>query len=165
MFLKIYDLFEKFLTNYQMVYLEQKCTRLLYLVDNHYWQYYNELILLLQSQDAVHFHCFLSFVILFSVLSSNIIVSGVKSSRLYPSSILNVILFSILFTYICSDGLSMFSAWFFFKCIQNNLEYLIQNMIHLLIKINLPCLGWYFKFIVIVWAFYVFTRLVNTKIW
>ena len=41
MFLKIYDLLEKFLINYQTVYLEQTCTRLLYLADNHYWQYYN----------------------------------------------------------------------------------------------------------------------------
>ena len=43
---KKYDLLEKLLINCQMVYLEQKCTRLLNLVDNHYWQYYNELILL-----------------------------------------------------------------------------------------------------------------------
>ena len=40
-------------------------------------------------------------------------VSGVKSSRLYPSLILNITLFSILFTYICTDGLSVFSPCFF----------------------------------------------------
>ena len=44
---KKYDLLEKFLINYETVYLEQWCTRLLNLVDNHYWQYCNELILLL----------------------------------------------------------------------------------------------------------------------
>ena len=54
MYLRKYDLLEKFLINHQTeqnleqkVYLEQKCTRLLNLVDNHYWNYYSELILLL----------------------------------------------------------------------------------------------------------------------
>ena len=36
MFLKRYDLREKFLINYQTVYLEQTCIRLLNLADNHY---------------------------------------------------------------------------------------------------------------------------------
>ena len=58
------------------------------------------------------FSPFLSLVILFSVLPSNSIVSGVKSSRWYPVIILNVILFSILFTYILIDGLSIFSQRF-----------------------------------------------------
>ena len=52
-------------------------------------------------------------VILFSVIPSSFIVSGVKSSRLYPFLILNVTLFSILFTYICTDGLSISSPCFF----------------------------------------------------
>ena len=46
------------------------------------------------------FSPFLSLVTLFSVLRSNLIVSGVKSSRQYPALILNVILLSILLTYI-----------------------------------------------------------------
>ena len=58
------------------------------------------------------FSPFLLLVILFSVLRNNFIVSGVKSSRLYPFLILNVILFPILFTYIFTDGLSMFSPCF-----------------------------------------------------
>ena len=81
MFLKRYDLLEKFLTDYQMV--------------------------------------FLSLVILFSVLPSNFIVSGVKSSRLYPFLILNLTLFSILFTYISTDGLK-YHLHVFLKYTQNN---------------------------------------------
>ena len=69
------------------------------------------------------FSPFLSLVILFLALPSSFIVSGVKSSRLHPSLILNLILFPILFTYIYTDGLSIFSPCFL-KCIQNNLEYL-----------------------------------------
>ena len=51
------------------------------------------------------FSPFLSLVILFSVLLSNFIVSSVKSSRMYQFLILNVILFSVLFPYIVTDGL------------------------------------------------------------
>ena len=63
----------------------------------------------------------------------------------------------------------------FLKCIQNNLEYLIQNTIHLVIEITsgnteydtswyIPCWCRYFKFIVIVRAFYVFPCVINAKI-
>ena len=58
------------------------------------------------------FSPFLSLDILLSVLSSNFIVPGVKSSRYYPFLISNVILFSILFTYILIDGLPTFSLCF-----------------------------------------------------
>ena len=51
-----------------------------------------------QSLNEVHFHHFFSSVILFSVLPNNFIVSGIKISRQYPDLILNVFLFSILFT-------------------------------------------------------------------
>ena len=129
-FLKKYNLLEKFLINYQTVYLEQKCIKLLNLVDNHYWQYYNELIL---TSRCGPFSPFLSLVILFSVLPSNFIASGVKSSRLHPFLILNVILVSILFKYIFTDGLYFLHV--FFKFVQNNLKYLIQNMIHQVIQI------------------------------
>ena len=50
----------------------------------------------------------------------------------YPILILNVILFSILFTYILFDGLSIFSLCFL-KYPQSNPEYL--NMTHLVIQI------------------------------
>ena len=43
MFLKRYDLLEKFLRNYQKIYLEQTYIILLNLIDNHYQQYYNGL--------------------------------------------------------------------------------------------------------------------------
>ena len=69
------------------------------------------------------FSLLLSFVILFSVIPSNFIVSGIKSSRKYPSLILNVILFSVLFTYILNKGLSTF--YVLFKYTQNNIECLI----------------------------------------
>ena len=47
---------------------------------------------------------------------------------------LNVILFSILLMYILIEGLSVFSRYFL-KIIQNNPEYLRQNMIHQAIQI------------------------------
>ena len=81
-----------------------------------------------------HLHRFFSLAILFSVLSSNFIVSGVKSSRLYPFLLLNVTLFSIFFTYICTDGYQ-YLLHAFLQSIQNNLECLIQNTIHLAIQI------------------------------
>ena len=37
---------------------------------------------------------------------------------------------SLLFKFILSVRLSAFSPCFFLRCIQSNLEYLIQNMIH-----------------------------------
>ena len=44
---------------------------------------------------------------------------------------LNVILISILFTYILIEGLSGIVSCFFKNIyIQNNFEYLIQNMFH-----------------------------------
>ena len=61
-------------------------------------------------------------------------VFGVKSSIEYPFLISNVTLFSILFTYIRIDGLSVFPP-FFFQNIQNNFEYQIQNTIHQVIQI------------------------------
>ena len=112
MFLKRYDLFENFPINYQKVYLEQKCIILLNLVDNQYLQYYNELITSVISRWGTFSPC-LSLLILFLVLPSNFIVSGVKSSRLYQFLILNVTLFSILFRYICIHGLSISSPCFF----------------------------------------------------
>ena len=78
----------------------------------------------------------LSLVILFFVLPSNFIAPGVKRSRLYPFLILNVTLLSIIFTYICTDGLSISSPCFFLKYTQNNVEYLIQNTIHLVIQVH-----------------------------
>ena len=59
------------------------------------------------------FSLFLSLVILLLVFPSNLVVSGVNNPKLYPSLISNVTLFSILFIYICTDGLSVFSPCFF----------------------------------------------------
>ena len=81
------------------------------------------------------FSIFLSLVILFLLLARNFIFSGVKSLRWYPFFISNVILFSIWFQYILIERLSVFPPCFFLRYIQNNLEYLIQNMIHQIIKI------------------------------
>ena len=98
-----------------MVCLEQMYITLLYLVDNHYLQRYIELILLLTTSvisKCGTFSPFLSLVTLFSVLPCNFIVSSVKSSR-YLILILNVILFSILLTYILTEELSIFPSCFF----------------------------------------------------
>ena len=80
MFLKRYGLEVTFLINYQMVCLEQMYIIFLNFADNYYQQYYNGLILLQQLLSEGHSHIF-SPVILLSVLPSNFIVSGVKSSR------------------------------------------------------------------------------------
>ena len=47
---------------------------------------------------------------------------------------------------------------------QNNLKYLILNMIHLPILSHHPCWSRYFEFIVIASTFYVFPCIVNIKI-
>ena len=51
----------------------------------------------------------------------------------------------------------------FLKYTQNSLEYLIQNMIPQVIQIYQSMLELRFKFIVIIWGFYVFPCIVNTK--
>ena len=76
-----------------------------------------------------HIFTVLYLVILFPMLPSNLIVSGVKSPKTFSVLILNVYLFSILFTYILIERLSIFSL-FFVKYIQNSLAYLIWNKIH-----------------------------------
>ena len=83
-------------------------TKLLNLVDNHYLQFCNRLILTTSvNSKGVSFSQFLSLVILLLLLPSNIIVSGVESSRYYPVFNLNVIVFSIIFTYIIIQELSV----------------------------------------------------------
>ena len=139
MFLKWYDLWHKFLIGYRTVYLEQTFTLVTIL------QWTNTTSLILRCGT---FSPFFSLVILFSVLKSNFIVSGVKSSRLYLFLILNVILF-LLMVY-------QYFLHAFLKRIQNNLKYLIQNTTHRQFKFIIPSVYWYFKFIVIVSAFYVF---------
>ena len=42
----------------EFVYSEEMYIKLLNLADNHYWQHYNELILLLHILDEVHFYHF-----------------------------------------------------------------------------------------------------------
>ena len=114
MFLKKYDLLEKYQLVYQTIYLEHSYIILLLIL----------ILLIIIINDITmnqYYFCnfnyfctfspFLSLVILFSVLPSIFIVSDVKSSRLYPFLILNLTLFSILFTYICTDGLSVFSQY------------------------------------------------------
>ena len=53
-----------------------------------------------------------------------------KVHKKYPVLILNELFFSVLLTYIVIDSLH-----FFLKCTQNNLEYLVQNMICQVIEI------------------------------
>ena len=79
------------------------------------------------------FSAILFLVILILVLPRNFIVSGIKSSRYYPVFILDVILFSILFTHILIAGLLVVCPCFL-RYIQTNLEYLIQNMTHQIIQ-------------------------------
>ena len=79
------------------------------------------------------FSPFLNLVILFSVFPSYFIVSGVKPSRLYPFLILNKILFSLIYISLLMDYQCFIQG--FLKYTQNDLEYLIQNMIHQAIQI------------------------------
>ena len=53
-----------------------------------------------------------------------------KVHKKYPVLILNELFFSVLLTYIVIDSLHLF-----LKCTQNNLEYLVQNMICQVIEI------------------------------
>ena len=69
----------KYLIIDQTIYLEQMHTRFFNFVDNYYWQYYNELLLIQWFLDnAGTCSLFSSFLILFLVLPSNFILSGVK---------------------------------------------------------------------------------------
>ena len=81
------------------------------------------------------FSLLLSLVVLFWVLRSNFFFQVLKVQDCIHFYFLNVILFSILFTYIFTDVLSISSPCFVLKYTQNNLEYLIQNSIHLVIQI------------------------------
>ena len=53
------------------------------------------------------FSPFSCLVIFFSLLPSNLVFSGMESSRQYPVLIRNLIRFSILLMYICIGGLSV----------------------------------------------------------
>ena len=175
MFLKRYDLLERFLINYQADYWKQTDIILSNLVESQWTK----------TTSAISrcgtFLPFLSLVILFLVLPNNFIVSGVKSSRLYPFLILNITVFSILLTYICPDGLLISSPWFFEIYSKqswiSDTEYDTSGNSNLSFHVgadilNLSVIVWafyilnlYYKFIVIVWAFYIFPRVINTKIW
>ena len=75
---------------------------------------------------------FVFLVILFSVLQSNFIVSGVKSSRWYSVLMISYFQFYLdIFTLMDYQSFH----YVFLKYTQNNLEYLIQSMTHLAI----PC--------------------------
>ena len=82
-------------------------------IDNHYWQYYNELILLqcfLNEECFNHFYCYLSFFWYFQVISSSLRISKFK---IIPC--LNLECYSIFyFVYIYSywSVVSFFSVFF-----------------------------------------------------
>ena len=125
MFLKISNFWVRYLIICQMTYLEQIYARLLNYLDDHYWRHDNEQILLqwfLSEADFYYAHLYLS---LFSMLSSNFNVSSVKSLRKCSVLILNLILLSILFTYILIGGFLHNTFWLY---TQSNLEYLILNI-------------------------------------
>ena len=123
---------EKFLRYYQTVYLEQTYTRLLNLADNHYWHYFNEHYF----SNLKMWHIFTIFVFGYFIYSASKLFHCLRRWKFKTISILilNVTLFSILFTYICTDSTQYF-LHAFLKYIQNNVEYLIQNTIHLAIQI------------------------------
>ena len=93
--LKGYDLLEKFLISYQTVYWKQT-----YIIRTQYsWILFRTVINNITMNYTISviarcgtFSLLLSLAILFSVLPSSFIVSGVKSSMLYPFLILNVTL-------------------------------------------------------------------------
>ena len=82
--------------------------------------------------------------------------------------ILNVILFYFLFMCNLIAGLTVFSLCFWIY-IRNNLECLLYNLIHQVIHVLhsmlIPCWSWNFEFIVLIRLFYLFSCLVNAKIW
>ena len=111
----------------QMICLEQTYKRLLYIVDNHCWQFYNEVILLQWLLNEGRFrHVF--FIYLFLVLPTNLIVSSLSY---FPF-------------YLCIFLLKYFQSFLrvFSKYIQNNLEYLMQNMVRQITQIFIPCWIW-----------------------
>ena len=79
MFLKRYDFFEKFLIDYQMVYLEKMYIRLFNLADNQYYTMYFFALL-------IYVFCFLFFISFRSDLNS--VWSFFASARLILSSLI-----------------------------------------------------------------------------
>ena len=92
MFLKRYGLLVKILINYQMVCLEQMYIIFLNLSENHYSQDCNELILIQQSLNEVHFHhsypklfyfqCF-QVISLFQVLNVRVSIFNFKCNSIF----------------------------------------------------------------------------------
>ena len=117
------------------------------------WQYYNELILLQWFINEGFFTIFI-FMYVYSVVPRNFKISGVRSLTLYFLLVLNINLFSILFTHVLIDALLVFSRSFV-RYIQSNLEYLIQSMIYQIDHFFISCWNWYFKFIAFLWHCYI----------
>ena len=107
---------------------------------------------------------FFSFILLL-LFPSIFIVSGVKGSIYYPVFISNVIIFSILFTYILIEGLPVFFSCFFFKYI---LEVILNIWWRIWpirsFKLFIPCRSWYFKFIILYDFLNIFPYVVNSKL-
>ena len=83
-----------------------------------------------------------------------------KSSRQHPA---NVILLSVLFTYIIIGGLSV-NASSFLMIYSNNLEYMIQYMIHHVIQTSFQDRANILNLLFFVWRFYIFSCLVDAKL-
>ena len=106
-------------------------TRHLYFVDNHYCQYYNELILFVV--DVVGFHYFhiwfFHFQCFQAILLSHVLKAQVSGLNFKCNSI---------FTFQLRIPLLIDYQYFlhaFSKSTQNNLEYLIQIIIHWVVQI------------------------------
>ena len=83
-----------------------------------------------------------------------------KSSRQHPA---NVILLSVLFTYIIIGGLSL-TASSFLMIYSKNLEYMIQYMIHHVIQTSFQYRANILNLLFFVWRFYIFSCLVDAKL-
>ena len=98
------------------------------LLDNHCWPYYNGLILLPWFLNDGSFTIF-TLIILFSVLLSTFSASSAKCWKQHPDLALNVVQFSLLLIHILISELSVNVSCFWWYS-QNNLQYLIQNLIY-----------------------------------
>ena len=114
----------KYIITDQTIYWEQVYTRFLNLVDNHFSQYCNELILLQEFPDEAHFHHFYFSLPYFKCFQ---VISLFQASKVEDFNFKCNLIFYLIYIYSYRTIILLF--YFSWWCVQSNLGYLIQNMI------------------------------------
>ena len=114
--------------------------------------------------NQVIFFPFFFLAILLLLHLSIFVVSGVKSLKQYPISILNVTWLFNLFTYILIGGLSATVSMYFDDTLEIVLN-ICYRVWSATFKFFFPCWAWQFKWGFFFKVFYVFLCIIHTNIW